>query len=119
MIRNVLVLGSGCTGLLAALTLKHRLPDLSVTLLNSGDGAAMGMGEGTTTTFGYHLHNYCGLGLDRFYLLVQPLWKIGTRFEWGPRPFFNYVFGFELDTMYQLLPRGTGYFLDNTEPFVN
>jgi len=51
--------------------------------------------------------------------MVEPQWKLGTRFEWGPRPFFNFVFGFELDTKYNLLPRGTGYYLDNQDPFLS
>src|SRR5262249_16801617 len=67
----------------------------------------------------YHLHNYCDLDLARFYRLVQPQWKIGTRFELGPRPFFNYVFGFELDTNYHVVPRSTGYYVSATDPFVN
>jgi tryptophan halogenase len=118
MIRSVLVLGGGSAGFLAALTLKCRLPKLPVTLLRSKEPRLIGLGEGTTTTFGFHLHNYCGFDVKTFYGLVQPQWKIGTRLEWGPRPFFNYVFGFELDTKYNLLPRGTGYYFDNTEPFV-
>jgi tryptophan halogenase len=118
MIRSVLVVGGSHAGFLAALTLKCRLPNLPVTLLRSGESDAIGVGEGTTTTFGYHLHNYCGLDVKTFYNLAQPQWKIGTRFEWGPRPFFNHVYGFELDTKYNILPRGTGYYVDNTEPFI-
>src|SRR5262245_50180020 len=91
MIRSVLMLCRGSTGHLAALTLKHRLPNLPVTLLRFPGTGSIGIGEGTTTTFGYHVHHYCGLELGKFYRLVQPQWKIGTRFEWGPRPFFNYV----------------------------
>jgi tryptophan halogenase len=117
MIRSVLVFGGGSAGFLAALTLKCRLPDLSVTVLRSKELGIIQVGEGTTTTFNYHLHHFCGLDLKTFYRLAQPQWKIGIRFEWGPRPFFNYVFGFELDTRYAILPRGTGYYLDNTDAF--
>jgi tryptophan halogenase len=117
MIRSVLVFGGGSAGFLAALTLKGRLPNLPVTLLRSKDLGIIQVGEGTTTTFGFHLHHFCGLDLKTFYRMAQPQWKIGIRFEWGPRPFFNYVFGLELDTQYDLLPRPTGYYLDNTEPF--
>src|SRR5437879_12094833 len=118
MIQSVLVFGGGSAGFLAALTLRSRLPHLPVSLLRSKDLGIIQVGEGTTTTFGYHLHHYCGLDLKEFYRLVQPQWKLGIRFEWGPRPFFNHVLGFELDTKYNLLPAGTGYYLDNAEAFV-
>jgi tryptophan halogenase len=117
MIRSVLVFGGGSAGFLAALTLKCRLPHLPVTLLRSRDIGIIGVGEGTTTTVGFHLHHYCGFDLKEFYRLAEPQWKLGIRFEWGPRPYFNYAFGFELDTKYALLPRATGYYLDDTEAF--
>ena len=118
MIRSVLIFGGGSAGFLAALTLKRRLPELPVTILRSKDIGIIGVGEGTTTTVGYHLHHYCNLDVATFYRLVEPQWKIGIRFEWGPRPYFNYVFGYELDTIYPPLPRGTGYYLDGEEAFV-
>src|SRR5437588_511746 len=109
MIGSVLVVGGGSAGFLAALTLKQRLPNLPVAVLRSKVSGGMGDGEGTTTTFGFHVHNYCGLDLKTFYRMVEPQWKLGTRFLWGPRPYFNCVFGFELDTKYQLLARTTGF----------
>ena len=117
MIRSVLVLGGGSAGLLAAITLKSRLPQLPVTVLRPKDRGDLWDGEGTTPTLGFHLHHYCKLDVPTFYHLAQPQWKLGIRFEWGPRPFFNYVFGFELDTQYGLLPRGTGYYVNDTEAF--
>jgi tryptophan halogenase len=117
MIRSVLILGGGSAGFLTALALKTRIPELPLTLLRSKDLGIIGVGEGTTTSVGNHLHHYCKLDLDRFYRIAEPQWKIGIRFEWGPRPFFNYVFGFELDTHYGVLSRGTGYYLKNEEPF--
>jgi tryptophan 7-halogenase len=117
MINTVLVMGGGSAGFLAALTLKIRLPQLAVSVLRSKDLGIIQVGEGTTTTFGYHLHQYCGLDLKTFYRLAQPQWKLGIRFEWGPRPYFNYGFGQEINTRYNVLPRQTGYYLDNNDPF--
>jgi tryptophan halogenase len=117
MIRNVLILGGGSAGFLCALALKARSPELPLTLLRSKDLGIIGVGEGTTTTVGNHLHFYCGLDVAEFYRKAEPQWKIGIRFEWGPRPFFNYVFGYELDTKYDKLSRGTGYYINDTEPF--
>ncbi len=117
MIRSVLVLGGGSAGFLTALGLKSRIPDLPLTLLRSKDLGIIGVGEGTTTSVGYHLHHYCKLDLDTFYRVAEPQWKIGIRFLWGPRPFFNYAFGIELDSRYSLLSRGTGFYLNNTDAF--
>ena len=81
------------------------------------DRGVLWAGEGTTPTLAFHLHHYCKLNVAAFYRLVEPQWKLGIRFEWGPRPFFNYVFGFEFDTQYGLLPRGTGYYINDTQAF--
>ena len=117
MIRSLLVLGGGSAGFLTALALQSRLPHLPLKILRSKDIGIIGVGEGSTTTLGYHLHHYCNLDLATFYRMAEPQWKIGIRFEWGPRPFFNFIFGFELDTKYELLSRGTGYYLDNNDAF--
>jgi len=66
MIRSVLVFGGGNPGLLAALTLKKRLPNLPVTVLRSKDRGLLELEEGSTPSFGYHLHHYCGLDLKTF-----------------------------------------------------
>ncbi len=118
MIRSVLVYGGGSAGFLFALTLKSRLPNLPITILRCQDQGDGSIAEGTTTTtFPFHLHHYCKFDLATFYRLVEPLWKLGTRLVWGPRPYFNCVFGFEIDTQFLMLPLGTGYYLDNNEPF--
>ena len=117
MIRSVLVMGGGSAGFLAALTLKIRIPQLDVKVLRSKELGIIQVGESTTPTVGFHLHQYCGLDLKTFYRLVRPQWKIGIRFLWGPRPFFNYIFGREIDTRYSVLPRNTGFYLNNTEAF--
>jgi tryptophan halogenase len=117
VIRSILVVGGGSSGYLAALTLKARLPNMPVTMLCSSELGIIQVGEGTTPSFGFHLHNYCRLDIKTFYRLAQPQWKLGIHFQWGPRPYFNYVFGLELDQSMPNLPRGPGYYLDNTDPF--
>jgi tryptophan halogenase len=117
MIRSLLVVGGGSAGFLAAVTLKRRLARLPITVLRCQNSGLIDVEEGTTPNLGYHLHNYLGLDIKEFYHKVEPLWKLGIRFEWGPRPFFNYAFGFELDTQFQLLPHGTGFYLKDRQPF--
>src|SRR5688572_14446788 len=109
-IQKVLVLGGGSAGFLAAMTLKIKIPHLDVVVLRSKELGIIGVGEGTTNTIPYHLHDYLKLPVKSFYEIAQPLWKLGIRFEWGPRPHFNYVFGLELDTRYKGLRKGTGHY---------
>jgi tryptophan halogenase len=52
------------------------------------------------------------LALGEFYRLAEPTWKLGIRFLWGKRPYFDYAFGCQLDTKYDLLPKVTGYYCD-------
>ncbi len=112
MIQNVLVLGGGSAGLLAALSLKRKIPRLTVRLVRSRDIGIIGVGEGTTPNFPGHLFNYLGLSRRDFYAQAQPTWKIGIRFLWGPRGRFDYGFGKALDAQWNDLPRTHGYYCD-------
>src|SRR5258706_3770294 len=115
-IQKVLVLGGGSAGFLAAITLKIKIPHLDVVVLRSKELGVIGVGEGTTNTVPYHLHDFLKLPIRSFYEIAQPLWKLGIRFEWGPRSYFHYVFGLELDTRYKGLSKGTGHYCADT-PF--
>ena len=50
-IQRVLVLGAGSAGLLAAMTLRRKLPQLNVQVVRSPDIGVIGVGEGTTPLF--------------------------------------------------------------------
>jgi tryptophan halogenase len=110
VINHVLVLGGGSAGFITAITLRAKVPDLAVTVLRSPDIGIIGVGEATTIGVPQHLHGYLGLDLKEFYRRADPMWKLGIRFLWGKRPYFDYAFGYQLDTQYQALPRGTGYY---------
>ena len=94
MVHDILILGGGSAGLLAALTLKKRLPELVVTVLRSKDIPIIGVGEGTTVPVARHIHDYLGIGYNEFHQGARPTWKLGIRFlNWGPRPHFDYALG--------------------------
>ena len=112
MVNTVLVLGGGSAGFLAAITLKRRLPVLDVTVLRSPDIGVIGVGEGTTVAVPAHLHGYLGLDPNPFHRQAEPIWKLGLRFLWGKRPYFDYAFVQSMDTRYAGLPKPTGYFVD-------
>src|SRR5436305_11518847 len=110
MINRVFILGGGSAGFLTAITLRAKVPDLAVTVLHSKALGIIGVGEATTVAVPLHLHGYLRLPFDEFYRLAEPIWKIGIRFLWGRRPYFDYAFGYQLDTQYQSLPRVTGFY---------
>ena len=110
MIQNILVLGAGSAGLLAAITLKKKVPQLGVRLVRSSDLGVIGVGEGTTPALPHHLFNYLGLSARQFYTRAEPTWKLGIHFLWGPRPQFDYTFTHQLDARWSNLPRPHGFY---------
>lgn len=112
MIRHILVLGGGSAGLLAAVSLKIKLPALRVTLLRSPSIGIIGVGEGTTPNFPAHLFDYLGIRKKSFFEKVRPTWKLGVRFLWGERGRFDYSFGQQCDATTPGLARPNGYFCD-------
>ena len=112
MIQNILVLGAGSAGLLATITLKKKLPQLGVRIVRSSGIGVIGVGEGTTPAMPHHLFGYLGLDAGRFYRQAEPTWKLGIRFLWGPRPYFDYTFSHQFDAQWDNLPRPNGFYTD-------
>ena len=110
MIQNILVLGAGSAGLLAAISLKKKLPQLGVRLVRSSSLGVIGVGEGTTPAMPRHLFSYLGMNPADFYARPEPTWKIGIRFLWGPREHFDYTFSHQLDAQWSNLPRPNGFY---------
>jgi tryptophan 7-halogenase len=113
-IQTVLVLGAGSAGLMAAITLKRKLPQLEVRVVRSPDIGVIGVGEGTTPAFPGHFFEYLKLAAHDFYEQAEPTWKLGLRFLWGPRREFYYPFAFEFQKRFPELSRNNGfYFTDD------
>jgi tryptophan halogenase len=112
MISNVLVLGGGSAGFIAAITLKRVLPHLAVTIVRSPEIGIIGVGEGTTPFFPKHLHRFLRLPPRDFYERAQPTWKLGIRFLWGSRREFFYSFDEQFSTRFPELPRNNGFYCD-------
>ncbi|QJE94321.1 tryptophan halogenase family protein [Luteolibacter luteus] len=113
MIQNVLVLGGGSAGFIAAISIKRKIPQLRVTVVRSPAIGVIGVGESTTPNFPRHLFDYLGISRKRFYALAQPTWKLGIRFLWGSRGSFDYTFNLQLDSHYGDLDKPTGYYCDD------
>ena len=116
-IRSLIVLGGGSAGLMAALTLKRRLPELSVRVVRSPEFGIIGVGEGTTVVFPRHFFEYLKLKPQSFYAETEPTWKLGIRFLWGSRPEFFYTFAYEFQQRLPGLGRNNGFFFRSEQPW--
>ena len=119
MIHNVIVLGAGSAGLLAALALKRKIPHLNITVVRSPDIGVIGVGESTTPQFTEFVFDYLGISRKRFYEIAKPTWKCGIHFLWGPRESFEYPFDRQLDAKLPDLPKANGYYCDDEFDSVN
>jgi tryptophan halogenase len=114
-VKRVIVVGGGSAGFLSAITLKARLPHLDVSVVRSKEIGIIGVGEASTGILPAVLHGYLGMDQREFYLKAEPTWKLGIRFLWGPRPFFDYSFATQFSTQFPQLSRPSGYFCDNDD----
>jgi tryptophan 7-halogenase len=87
--RTVGIVGGGTAGYLTALALRRHRPELDVTLIESSAIPVIGVGEATTPELVRMLHSPHFLGRDilDFYERVRPTWKLGIKFQFGPRDF--------------------------------
>ncbi|MHA3775179.1 FAD-dependent oxidoreductase [Verrucomicrobiota bacterium sgz303538] len=112
MIKTILVVGAGSAGLIAAISLKRKLPQVTIRVVRSPEIGVIGVGEGTTPNFPKHVFDYLGISRKRFFELADPTWKLGIRFLWGPRGRFDYTFDQQLDIHWNDLPMPNGYYCD-------
>lgn len=117
-ITGVVVLGAGSAGLIAALTLKRRLPHLAVRVVRSPEIGIIGVGEGTTAVFPRHFFEFLKIKPQTFYAEAKPTWKMGIRFVWGPRHDFFYTFSYEFEKRLPELARNNGFYYDPEQPWL-
>lgn len=111
-IQNVLVLGGGSAGLIAAISLKRIIPFLNVRVIRSKEIGIIGVGEGTTPGFLTHFHEHMRISYREFHERAHPTWKLGLRFLWGPREEFHYTFAPTLTAFTQGLLRNHAYYCE-------
>lgn len=113
MIKQVLVIGGGSAGFMAALALKSKIPGLDITVIRSKDIGIIGVGEGSTTGLTRFLHQFLVVNPKKFHEQAEPVWKLGLKFLWGPRPSFNYSFGPGLDLRIEPLRKRVACYCDD------
>ena len=111
-VERVGIVGGGSAGFLAALALKRKLPQLSVTVIKSEQLPIIGVGEATTWGVPSFLHDFLELDRVDFHRRARPSWKGGVRLDWGTRDHFDYTF--EGQMVFQpedrRLPRSAAYY---------
>ncbi|MGN6370265.1 MAG: FAD-dependent oxidoreductase [Phycisphaerae bacterium] len=112
MIERVLVVGAGSAGLMAAISLKRKIPALSVTVVRSPEIGVIGVGESTTPQLPRFLFEYLGISKKHFYSIANPTWKMGIHFLWGPRESFEYTFDMQMDAQWSDLSLPNGFYCD-------
>ncbi|NQX84955.1 MAG: tryptophan 7-halogenase [Flavobacteriaceae bacterium] len=90
--QSIGIIGGGTAGFLTALSLKTNLPNLKIVLIES-DKPIIGVGEATTPDIKDFLFNDLKIEKKKFFSEVKPTWKLGIKFYWGDKYFFNYPFG--------------------------
>ena len=103
---------------MAALTMKRKIPHLTVRVVRSPDIGVIGVGEGTTTAFPRHFFEYLKMKPRDFYQEADPTWKMGIRFLWGPREKFFYTFSLEFERRVPELPRNNGFYYTDEFPWL-
>lgn len=116
-ISSVVVLGAGSAGFTAALTLKTKLPHLTVRVVRSPNIPVIGVGEATTTVLPRHFFEYLKVKPQLFYAEAKPTWKMGIRFLWGPRKDFVYTFSFEYEKRHPQCLRNNGFYYSDETPW--
>ncbi len=112
MIQRILVLGAGSAGLLAAISLRRKLPGVEVRIVRSPEIGIIGVGEGTTPNLPTMLFDYLGIDRREFYARAAPTWKLGIHFRWGARGTFDFAFVPQFDLQWADLPLPNGFYCD-------
>src|SRR5438477_1701370 len=113
-ISKIIVLGGGSAGMLTALALKTKLSAVDAVVIRSKEIGIIGVGEGSTISLTKFLHQYLKIDTAAFYRTARPTFKLGLRFIWGPRPYFNYTFGPGLEMRYEDMPKANGFYCDDS-----
>lgn len=128
--KHVCIVGSGTSGLIAAITFKSLFPTLQVTVVSSKEIGIIGVGEGSTEHWRHYFQVPCNIPVDEMVRECAATHKYGIRFEnWtnhtpdyfhsisgeghGPNN-FNAVYAFALFNDWMLTPAMITHLCDNT-----
>lgn len=118
-IKKIVVLGGGTAGFLSALALNRSLAEIEVVLVRSTKMGVIGVGEGTIPSVVHFLHQFLEIDTFDLYKKVSASPKLGIRYLWGKRPYFNYTFSGQLVSPHRQMRRPRGYYCDEAFDFAD
>ena len=81
MQKNICIVGSGTSGLVAALVIKSLFQGFSVTVVSSKQIGIIGVGEGSTEHWRHHFQQPCNIPINEMIKECAATHKYGIRFE--------------------------------------
>lgn len=118
-IKKIVVLGGGTAGFLSAIALNRSLPDIDVVIVRSTKMGVVGVGEGTIPSVVHFLHHFLELDTFELYKKVEASPKLGIRYLWGKRPYFNYTFSGQLVSPHRQMKKPRGFYCDEEFDFAD
>lgn len=118
-VRKIVVLGGGTAGFLSAIGLKHMLPETNVVIVRSTKLGVIGVGEGTIPSVMQYLHRFLGVSRFDMFKKVSASPKLGIRYLWGKRPYFNYTFTGQLVSPHRQMKKSRGYYCEEEFDFAD
>lgn len=92
-IEDILLVGGGDAGLMAALSIRQLNPDVPITIIDDFDEPLPEVGKSTTTYILHSFHNFLDIDTTRFISEVKPIWKASVFFtDWCGRGPFHVPF---------------------------
>jgi tryptophan halogenase len=79
MIKDIVIVGGGTSGWLAAAYLNYQLPKFKLTIIDKEVGTPVGVGEGTLLDFGDFLKG-CGFDENEWFNFIDAVPKSGILF---------------------------------------
>lgn len=106
MIKDIIILGGGTSGLVAALILKSRNHHYNIKVIKSNEIGIIGVGEGSTEHWTSFI-NICGISVNDLVLKTDATFKTGIKFvNWNgdQKYFFHSLHTFFVTENQNLLP---------------
>jgi len=89
--KNIGIIGGGTAGLISALILKTRFPNIDITIIKSDDVGIIGVGEGSTEHW-YEFLQFCDIDVKNMLSHTGATLKYGVLFEdWTKEKYFHSV----------------------------